>query len=563
MWWDEKRDPKVGGGVGRIREVVKNRTPILTKCNKCGRLHYGSTCPGKGNGYFHCKEFGHIKRYCPKLDRRPNVMHAGEARDHGRMVTPSGAGTSGVDDPARGKRMVTESGCGKSADRVVAVGDLCKVSDQASGIGPMSAKKVRTLLRKRDRYSFSKCHKRNIYHSVDMRNDVLAGFNPGNGLAGIDYDFGGVSLCLRFRDSRLSERGASGRVKSWAILEDSRLSESCITRARNGNFGQCNRLHSPWLELEEKIEKGAFQEQGALGLILELAKRLHYGSTCPGKGNGYFHYKEFGHIKRYCPKLDRRPNVMHAGEARDHGRMVTPSGAGTSGVNDPARGKRMVTESGCGKSADRVVAVGDLCKVSDQASGIGPMSAKKVRTLLRKRDRYSFSKCHKRNIYHSVDMRNDVLAGFNPGNGLAGIDYDFGGVSLCLRFRDSRLSERGASGRVKSWAILEDSRLSESWLELEEKIEKGAFQEQGALGLILELAKSDFGSSYVATLWLKLCSNALAQVMKQYFGSSYVAMLWLKLCSNTLAQVMKQYFGSSYVAMLWLKLCSKTLAQVM
>ncbi|KAF1881709.1 hypothetical protein Lal_00032180 [Lupinus albus] len=73
--------------------------------------------------------------------------------------------------------------------------------------------------------------------------------------------------------------------------------------------------------------------------------------------------------------------------------------------------------------------------------------------------------------------------------------------------------------------------------------------------------KQYFGSSYVAMLWLKLCSNTLAQVMKQYFGSSYVAMLWLKLCSNTLAQVMKQYFGSSYVAMLWLKLCSNALAQ--
>ncbi|KAF1883519.1 hypothetical protein Lal_00037320 [Lupinus albus] len=133
------------------------------------RLPYGSTCPGKGNGCFHCKEFGHIKRYCPKLDRRPNVMHAGEAKDHGRMVTPSGAGTSGVDDPARGKHMVTESGCGKSADRVVAVGDLCKVSDQASGIGPMSAKKVRTLLRKRDRYSFSKCHNRVFKNSLVFR----------------------------------------------------------------------------------------------------------------------------------------------------------------------------------------------------------------------------------------------------------------------------------------------------------------------------------------------------------------------------------------------------------
>ncbi|KAF1866104.1 hypothetical protein Lal_00043057 [Lupinus albus] len=72
-------------------------------CNKCCRLYYGSTCPKKGNGCFHCKEFGHIKRFCPKLDRRLNVIHAKEASDHGRKVTLSGAGTSGVDDPARGK----------------------------------------------------------------------------------------------------------------------------------------------------------------------------------------------------------------------------------------------------------------------------------------------------------------------------------------------------------------------------------------------------------------------------------------------------------------------------
>ncbi|KAF1879933.1 hypothetical protein Lal_00022840 [Lupinus albus] len=68
-------------------------------CNKCGRLHYGSTRPGSGNGCFHCKELGHIKRFCPKLDRRLNVIHTERARDHGRVATPSGVGTSDVDDP--------------------------------------------------------------------------------------------------------------------------------------------------------------------------------------------------------------------------------------------------------------------------------------------------------------------------------------------------------------------------------------------------------------------------------------------------------------------------------
>ncbi|KAF1881842.1 hypothetical protein Lal_00042555 [Lupinus albus] len=37
----------------------------------------------------------------------------------------------------------------------------------------------------------------------------------------------------------------------------------------------CNRLHNPGLELEEKREKRAFQEQGALRLILELEKMVN------------------------------------------------------------------------------------------------------------------------------------------------------------------------------------------------------------------------------------------------------------------------------------------------
>ncbi|KAF1885778.1 hypothetical protein Lal_00008518 [Lupinus albus] len=37
----------------------------------------------------------------------------------------------------------------RCADKVVAVRDLCEISDQASGLVPVSAKRVRTILRKR------------------------------------------------------------------------------------------------------------------------------------------------------------------------------------------------------------------------------------------------------------------------------------------------------------------------------------------------------------------------------------------------------------------------------
>ncbi|KAF1888115.1 hypothetical protein Lal_00039155 [Lupinus albus] len=114
-------------------------------CNKCGRRHLGSTCPGSGNGCFHCKEFGHIKRFCPKLDRRPNDIPAKEARDHGRIVTPSGAGTSGVDDPARGK----SHGNSCTHQPSVPVVDV-DVDVSVYGWGKWQ----------------------NLYHSVDMRNDV-------------------------------------------------------------------------------------------------------------------------------------------------------------------------------------------------------------------------------------------------------------------------------------------------------------------------------------------------------------------------------------------------------
>ncbi|KAF1891485.1 hypothetical protein Lal_00012373 [Lupinus albus] len=86
--------------------TVPTRGVSTLMCNKCGRLHYGSTCPRSGNGCFHCKELWHIKRFCPKLDRRLNVIHAERTKDHGRVATPSGVGTSGVDDPVKCNCMV-------------------------------------------------------------------------------------------------------------------------------------------------------------------------------------------------------------------------------------------------------------------------------------------------------------------------------------------------------------------------------------------------------------------------------------------------------------------------
>ncbi|KAF1884418.1 hypothetical protein Lal_00033424 [Lupinus albus] len=101
-------------------------------CNKCGRRHLGN--------------------------RRPNVIPAEETRNHGRRFTPSGAGTSGIDDPGRGK----SHGNICTHQPSVSVVDVDVVSQCTVGVNG-----------------------KNLYHSVDMCNDVPVGVNPGNGLADI------------------------------------------------------------------------------------------------------------------------------------------------------------------------------------------------------------------------------------------------------------------------------------------------------------------------------------------------------------------------------------------
>ncbi|KAF1866333.1 hypothetical protein Lal_00024340 [Lupinus albus] len=411
-----------------------------------------------------------VQALCLKLDRRPNVMHAGEARDHGRMVTPSVAGTSGVDDPARGKRMVTDSVCLSlsqldiilgwtncqqimlllnSADKVVAVRDLCEISDQASGLVLVSAKRVRTLIRKRDQYSLSKCHKR--YQS----------WKP-----------------------RLIERFSLERKRiSWEgeiLDEDSRVGEKWQFWAVDTVVIDYTLLVIDYTLL-------------VIDYTLLVNRRMEYASSgALGALDVGFTICVF--VQALCLKLDRRPNVMHAGEARDHGGWLPQVLQGHRVLMIRRELDIILGWTNCQQimlllnSADKVVAVRDLCEISDQASGLVLVSAKRVRTLIRKRDQYSLSKCHKR--YQSWKPR--LIERFS----LERKRISWEGEILD---EDSRVGEKWQFWAVDTVVIdytllVIDYTLlviDYTLLNFEEKRERRAFQEQGALGLILELEKRE------------------------------------------------------------------------
>ncbi|KAF1883318.1 hypothetical protein Lal_00043556 [Lupinus albus] len=75
-------------------------------CNKCGRKHFGDSCPGSTLSCYYCKGSGHLKRHCPKLRQRLNDVRAERPRSTGRVFTMNGAETSNADDLIRGNCMV-------------------------------------------------------------------------------------------------------------------------------------------------------------------------------------------------------------------------------------------------------------------------------------------------------------------------------------------------------------------------------------------------------------------------------------------------------------------------
>ncbi|KAF1893038.1 hypothetical protein Lal_00024160 [Lupinus albus] len=399
------------------------------------------------------------------------------------------------------------------ADKTVAVGDLCEISDLASGMGPMLAKRVRTSLQKRGRCLFCRRHGRNLDHSVDMRNDVPIGCNPGNGLADIGnarYRGGLPQLSalnvvpakvFLFRERVLPGMNEklknlnrsvvpgpgslfqSGFAPNAAVewvqgMEGTNMKADGVATTKSNsskNFGpQRNFVHG-----RGKGKMFPEEQKPCLPPVGTRSKcnQKHDGGLCYGTTNHCFRCKETGHIKRHCPMSRQSMNALGTGRPQSIGRVVIMCGADASEADGLTR-CRMYEEKGnesqrsyaligvhrnhgdqgshlpledfnptyflCAAnvdgsmwepfvlvremvastfdpSADKAVAVGDLCEISDQASGMGPVSAKRVRTSLHKRGRCLFCRRHGRNLDHSVDMCNDVPAGCNPGNGLADI----------------------------------------------------------------------------------------------------------------------------------------------
>ncbi|KAF1888383.1 hypothetical protein Lal_00039305 [Lupinus albus] len=134
---------------------------IFHLCSKCGRKHAGTICPGSGNGFFHYKEKGHIKRYSLFSVVDSGATHSlvfVKCVNRLKLQTESFPFDLVVYTPTSGLTVVSMFmflcpivGKAKDrADKAVAVGNLCEISDQASGMEPVSAKGVRTSIKERD-----------------------------------------------------------------------------------------------------------------------------------------------------------------------------------------------------------------------------------------------------------------------------------------------------------------------------------------------------------------------------------------------------------------------------
>ncbi|KAF1872017.1 hypothetical protein Lal_00012237 [Lupinus albus] len=92
--------PRTHANVGGLRL----NSPSV--CSKCGRTHVGDSCPRTAITCFHCKEVGHVRKYCPMLQQGVNTVRAERPRSTSRVFTMSGVEALGVDGLIKGNCMV-------------------------------------------------------------------------------------------------------------------------------------------------------------------------------------------------------------------------------------------------------------------------------------------------------------------------------------------------------------------------------------------------------------------------------------------------------------------------
>ncbi|KAF1898466.1 hypothetical protein Lal_00042161 [Lupinus albus] len=88
--------------------VGGSRMNSSSLCGKCGRTYVGDLCPVTTLSCFHCKEAGHIRRYCPMLWQSVNVVRVERPRSTDRVFTMSSAEASDVDGLIKGECIVAD-----------------------------------------------------------------------------------------------------------------------------------------------------------------------------------------------------------------------------------------------------------------------------------------------------------------------------------------------------------------------------------------------------------------------------------------------------------------------
>ncbi|KAF1868197.1 hypothetical protein Lal_00018716 [Lupinus albus] len=424
-------------------------------CGKCGRTHVGDSCPGMALTCFHCKEVGHIRRHCPKLPQSVNAVRVDRPRSTGRVFTMSGTEASGVD------------GLIKEVD------GRSKCSKFESGLKP----KLKTMLMHQEIVDFATLVNKCRMVEDDMKADEVMAPNP------LPPKHSGPQR--NFSHEKGKNKVFQEERKPYSHPSGSRGYTSHGPRT-HANVGG-SRLNSPSL-------------CGKCG-------RTHVGDSCPGMALTCFHYKEVGHIRRHCPKLPQSVNAVRVDRPRSTGRVFTMSGAEASGVDGLI--KEIVDFA---TLVNKCRMVEDDMKV-DEVMAPKPLPPKysrpqrnfsheKGKSEVFQEERKPYSRPTGSRGFTSHGPRTHANAGGSRLNspslcgkcGRTHVGDSCPGMALtCFHCKevghirrhcpklpqsvnavrvdrprstgrswDSRLNEKGSPGRVKSWAILKDSRLSDA-----------------------------------------------------------------------------------------------------